>query len=88
MNMAEIFLTMVNISITAVIVVLAVLTVWSLLCRLNVPRRYIYLLWLIPALRLLCPVTLSSVTSLFNLPVFDRAVQTEAGLEYLPEALT
>ncbi|MDE5951346.1 MAG: M56 family metallopeptidase, partial [Acetatifactor sp.] len=88
MNIAEIFLTMVNRSITAGIVILAVLLVRALLGRLNVPRRYIYLLWLIPALRLLCPVTLSSVTSLFNLPVFDRAVQTETGLTYLPEELT
>ena len=87
MNMAEIFLTMVNRSITAGIVILAVLAVRALLGRLAVPRRYIYLLWIIPALRLLCPVTLSSVTSLFNLPVFDRAVQTEAGLDYLPEEL-
>ncbi|MBD5529254.1 MAG: extracellular solute-binding protein [Lachnospiraceae bacterium] len=88
MNITEIFLTMVNRSITAGIVILAVLLVRAFLGRLNVPRRYIYLLWLIPALRLLCPVTLSSVTSLFNLPVFDRAVQTETGLTYLPEELT
>ncbi|MDE6673705.1 MAG: M56 family metallopeptidase [Acetatifactor sp.] len=88
MNIAEIFLSMVNRSITAGIVILAVLLVRAFLGRLNVPRRYIYLLWLIPALRLLCPVTLSSVTSLFNLPVFDRAVQTETGLAYLPEELT
>ena len=88
MSIAEIFLSMVNRSVTAGIVILAVLSVRALLGRLGVPRRYIYLLWLIPALRLLCPVTISSVTSLFNLPVFDRAVQTEAGLNYLPEKLT
>ncbi len=88
MNVVEIFLTMINRSITAGIVVLAVLPVRALLGRLNVPRRYIYLLWLIPALRLLCPVTISSGASLFNLPVFDRAVQTKEGLAYLPQELT
>lgn len=88
MYITEIFLATVNRGITAGIVILAVLLARELLVRLRVPRRYIYLLWLIPALRLLCPVTLSSVTSLFNLPVFDRAVQTEAGLTYLPEELT
>lgn len=87
MNIAEIFLTTVNRSITAGIVILAVLPVRELLGRLNVPRRFIYLLWLIPALRLLCPVSLSSAMSLFNLPVFDRAAQTKEGMVYLPEEL-
>lgn len=84
----EFFLSLVNRSITAGIVILAVLPVRELLKRLRVPRRYIYLLWIIPALRLLCPFTLSSVVSLFNLPIFDRAVQTQTGLEYLPEELS
>lgn len=88
MNITEIFLAMVNRSITAGIVVLAVLLVRELLGRLNVPRRYIYLLWLIPALRLLCPVSFSSAMSMFNLPVFDRAAQTKEGMMYLPEELT
>ncbi len=88
MNIAELFFSMLNRSITAGIVILAVLLARELLWRLNVPRRYIYLLWLIPALRLLCPVTPASAASLFNLPVFDRAVQTRTGLAYLPEELT
>lgn len=88
MKILELFIRMVNQSITAGIVILAVLCARELLLRLRVPRRYIYLLWIIPALRLVCPVSFSSVVSLFNLPVFDRAVQTEAGLEYLPEELT
>ncbi|MDE7224149.1 MAG: hypothetical protein K2O34_10255, partial [Acetatifactor sp.] len=88
MGFTELFLSLVNRSITAGIVILAVLLVREAMAQLNVPRRYIYLLWIIPALRLLCPVTLSSVMSLFNLPVFDRAVQTETGLDYLPEELT
>lgn len=88
MNILEIFIHLINKSITAGIVILAVLAVRELLRRIGVPRRYIYLLWIIPALRLLCPVSLSSVVSLFNLPVFDRAVQTETGLEYLPEELS
>lgn len=87
MNIPTIFLDMANRSITAGIVILAVLLARELLRRAGVPRRYIYLLWLIPALRLLCPLSVSSAVSLFNLPVFDRAAQTEAGLAYLPREL-
>ncbi len=87
MHVPEIFLDMVNRSITAGIVILAVLLARELLRRAGVPRRYIYLLWLIPALRLLCPLSVSSAASLFNLPVFDRAAQTETGLAYLPREL-
>lgn len=88
MNIPELFIRMVNQSITAGIVILAVLCARELLRRLRVSSRYICLLWIIPILRLVCPVSFSSVASLFNLPVFDHAVQTEAGLEYLPEELS
>jgi len=83
--MEELFLQILNMSITAGYVILAVLLMRLALRR--APRRYAYLLWLAPAFRLVCPISFESVLSLFSLPGFDmRRAQagTTARLTYVP----
>lgn len=63
--MGKIFLAVVNMSVTGAVIIGVVMGLRLLLRRL--PRKYSYALWLIPAVRLLCPVAVSSAVSLFNL---------------------
>lgn len=57
-----------NMSLTASYCILAVLAVRLLLRR--APKKYAYLLWLVVAFRLCCPVSVNSPLSLFNLGFF------------------
>lgn len=70
-----------NMSLTAGYCILAVLIVRLLLRR--APKKYSYLLWLVVAFRLCCPVSLSSPGSLFNLAFFDREVADGYTMDYL-----
>ena len=72
-----------NMSLTAGYCILAVLAVRLLLCR--APKKYSYLLWLVVAFRLCCPVSLSSPVSMFNLAFFDREVAGDHTMDYLQE---
>lgn len=74
------FLTVLNMSITGSLII-AVLMIVRVFLR-KMPRRFSYALWLIPAIRLLCPVSISSIVSVFNL--FKPAV-TERQMEYIPD---
>lgn len=56
-----------NMSIRAGSCILAVLLFRFLLQKF--PRKYLYMLWLVVAFRLVCPVTLNTQFSLFNLEV-------------------
>lgn len=56
-----------NMSIRAGSCILAVLLLRFLLQKF--PRKYLYMLWLVVAFRLVCPVTLNTQFSLFNLEV-------------------
>ena len=56
-----------NMSIRAGYCILAVLLLRFLLQKF--PRKYLYMLWLVVAFRLVCPVTLNTQFSLFNLEV-------------------
>lgn len=77
------FLQLLNMSITASYVILAVLLARLLLRRL--PKRYSYALWAVVAFRLLCPVSISSLLSIFNIGVFDMTAATQgAELVYIP----
>ena len=78
--MNGIFLTVFNMSITGALIIAALVILR--LCLKNMPRRYSYMLWAIPAIRLLCPVSISSVLSVFNL--FKPAV-TESRMDYIPD---
>lgn len=80
----EIFLKVFNMGITGSIMILAVLAIRALLCK--APRRYSYLLWGVVLFRLLCPISLPSVFSVFNLA--DAQVSGSGGLEYVsPESV-
>lgn len=52
----------------------------------KMPRKYLYMLWLTVAFRLVCPVSVSTGFSLFNLAVLSGYAQvTEEGtMEYIP----
>ncbi len=87
--MTELFKTVLEMSITGAIIIAAVMLIR--LCMKKLPRRYAYFLWIIPAIRLLCPLTVSSEASLFNLfPTqsvqveYEERVVTEQTVE-LPE---
>lgn len=77
------FIRILNMSITAGYCILAVLLL-RLLFR-KMPRKYLYVLWLSVAFRLVCPVSVRSGFSLFNLAAFSgRAQVTQSGtMEYL-----
>lgn len=79
MELTKIFLQLLNMSITAGYVILAVLAVRLLIHRL--PKIYSYVLWSIVGFRLLCPISFSSSLSFFNLDLFDRIEQVQ-GLQY------
>jgi len=86
MNMDELFLKVCNMSITASYVVLVLLVIRLFLRK--APKKYSYVLWSIALFRFICPVSFSSVFSLFQLEPFDMTVAQRgsgAGLNYIPE---
>ncbi|MGG1633902.1 M56 family metallopeptidase [Paenibacillus sp. NRS-1760] len=83
--METLFLKILNMSLTASYVIIAVLLIRLLLKR--APKKYSYLLWAIVLFRLVCPVSISSELSLFNAPPFDMTTAQksgEAALSYVP----
>lgn len=67
--MTDLFISVLNMSITASYVILAVLVVRFFLK--NMPKKYSYLLWSVVGFRLVCPVSFKSIVSLFSLKPFD-----------------
>lgn len=83
--MDAVFLKLLNMSITAGYVIVAILLVRLLLRK--APKKYSYLLWSAAAFRLCCPVSFSSVFSLFRLKLFDMSSAQQTGgasLQYVP----
>ncbi len=76
--MENIFLTVLNMTITSSAIIIAVMIIRFFLRKM--PRKYSYILWIIPAIRLLCPVSISSILSVFN--IFRPAVN-ENKMEYI-----
>lgn len=78
--MTSIFTTLLNMSITAGYVIIAVVIIRLLMRRL--PKIYSYLLWSVVAFRLAVPYSLSSVFSVFSLKPFDmtRAQKISSGM--------
>lgn len=62
--------TVLDMSLTAGIIILVIAVLRLFMKKL--PRRYCYMLWLIPAVRLICPVSFSSEVSLFNVVDIPR----------------
>ena len=67
--MIDIFISFLNMSITASYVILAVLLLRLFLK--GIPKKYSYALWSVVGFRLVCPVSFESVFSLFSLKPFD-----------------
>lgn len=83
--MQELFLNVMNMSITASYVILAVLFFRMLLKR--APKKYAYLLWAVAFFRLISPVSFTSVISIFSVAPFDMSVALKDSgnrLSYIP----
>ncbi len=82
--MTELFLRVLNMSITAAWIIPVVLIIRFLLKK--APKKYRYALWSVVAFRLICPVSFKSMFSFFSLRFFDMsaAQQTDAALTYIP----
>lgn len=83
----ELFACVIDMSITASVVMIAVFIARGLMGRL--PKKYSYLLWAIVAVRLLCPVGIPSSFSVFNLfggdDMLSVELQRESAREWLAE---
>ena len=82
--MHELFPTICNMSLTASVVIVAVLLVRLLLRR--APKVFSYALWAVVLFRLICPVSVTSAVSLMGAvgaPVQERTQRTSA-VEYVP----
>ena len=78
------FSQLISMGMTASWVILVVLAVRLLFQRLRLPKKYSYYLWAVPALRLICPVSVSSAFSLFNVDFIGRkAAGIAAAVEWL-----
>lgn len=77
----KVFLTVLNMSITAAWVIVFIMILRFMLRRL--PAQYSYILWAAAGFRLLCPFSVSSAFSLFNMKNFN-AVHTGKQMEYIP----
>ena len=81
--MDDVFLSVLNMSITGCYVILAVLAVRFLLRK--APKKSSYALWAAVGFRLVCPVSFRSVLSLFNLKPFQTVTQTgSGGMGFIP----
>ena len=68
--MNELFLTILNMSLSASVVILAVLLARLLLRR--APKKWSYLLWSVAGFRLCCPVSFRALFSIFPLSPLRR----------------
>lgn len=75
--MQAVFLKIVNMSITASYIILAILIARLLLKK--VPKKYSYLLWCAAGFRLCCPISFQSVFSLFSVKPFDMTKAQSGG---------
>jgi len=77
----RLFPEILNMSLTGSIVILAVLVIRFFLRK--APKKWSYLLWLVVAFRLICPVSLPSPVSLLG--AVHAPVTTQGTIEYLPQ---
>lgn len=80
MGFSQIFMWVLEMGFMASFVILFILIVRGLIMR-RFPRKYVYALWLIAGIRLVCPVMASSPVSLFNLQLLlqgtTASIQTD-----------
>lgn len=72
--MQQFISTILNMSLTGSIVILVVLAARLMMRKL--PKKYLYLLWAVVGFRLLCPVTLESSLSIFNIKPLKDSMDT------------
>ncbi len=80
--MEAVFSKVLDLSLTASYVIAALLLIRLLLKK--APKKYSYALWLVAAFRLVCPVSIESAFSLFNLK-FDLGKTVGVTLRDVPE---
>ncbi|MEA4846837.1 MAG: M56 family metallopeptidase [Clostridiaceae bacterium] len=78
--MEELFLRILNMSITATYVLIAVIVLRLILKR--TPKWISYALWSLVLFRLVCPVSISSAFSIFGR--LGKTASTGRGIEYIP----
>ncbi len=86
--MEELFLKILNMSITAGYVILTIFFIRLFLKR--APKKYSYLLWSVVLFRLICPISFSSVCSIFQAKLFDMTTALRGGgasLHFIPADL-
>ncbi len=79
--MEQLFITILNMSLTGSVIILAMLIVR--LCFRRAPRSFTYVLWAAVLFRLLCPVSFSS--SLSFLGIFASEAVNDGRMEYIPQ---
>ena len=79
----RLFPEILNMSLTGSIVILAVLVIRFFLRK--APKKWSYLLWLVVAFRLICPVSLPSPVSLLG--AVHAPVTTQGTIEYIPQTI-
>lgn len=79
----QIFSAVAEMSVTGAYIILAVLLIRAAIKRL--PKRFSYMLWVIPAVRLLCPFAIPSAVSLFN---FIKPAHSEKRITETAEAVS
>lgn len=79
--MEQLFITVLNMSLTGSVIILAMLIVR--LCFRNAPRSFSYVLWAVVLFRLLCPISFTS--NLSFLGIFAKDAVHEGRMEYIPE---
>jgi len=82
MQMEQIFIRILNRSLTAGIVIVLVIFLRLFLKRL--PKIFSYLLWAVVLFRLICPVSFSSAVSLFG--VWEMPFTEQGRIAYIPES--
>lgn len=80
--MEKLFLQVLDLSIAASWVILAVMAARVLLRK--APKVYAYALWAVVGFRLVSSVSVSSLLSLFNLKPFQKAVRSTGELQFVP----
>ncbi len=80
--MENVFLQVLNMSITGSYVILAVIVLRFFLKK--APKKYSYLMWTVCAFRLCCPISFKNIFSIFNLRFFNMP-SSGATLEHIPQ---
>lgn len=85
--MTDLFLKIVDMSVSASVVIAAVL-ITRLLLR-KAPKKWSYLLWSVAAFRLCCPVSVQAAFSVFRIqpiqPAFTQTAAQTTAISYLPQ---